>query len=371
MIASNFLFLPDQQNLPVACLSKVFYNTTASYKFLWFLSILELNSEGKNKEVSVWDIIIKMVSIAWYPINYFHLSFGVWDSMEKAVVNLRKHLNIPIDSKRNEIESVLIEAFKNDKEVRQELAIFSKYVPYRFLNPWLNESVDSKAAFLSNSFYNECLYSINKCRGGMSITVNPVWIEYLKEHYVLLRDFCYWNFTGFLQKMNPNVPAIGSKILQPEERSSLTRQRVFWNTIIKIQGAPLKCIYTGKDLSVNDYDLDHFIPWSFVCHDLLWNLIPSDSSINSSKNDNLPDLDYYLPKLARVHQDALKLFFASNQAKPNQKILEDFLTLKHDARELSEINFEDFLRIYFDTFIPISQVALNMGFIKMKIVNGN
>ena len=36
------------------------------------------------------------------------------------------------------------------------------------------------------------------------------------------------------------------------------------------------------------YDVDHFIPWSFVMNDELWNLMPMDSSLNSAKSNRLP-----------------------------------------------------------------------------------
>ena len=45
----------------------------------------------------------------------------------------------------------------------------------------------------------------------------------------------------------------------------------------------LNCIYTGNPLERNSFDLDHFMPWSFVSHNQNWNLIPTDSSFNSSK----------------------------------------------------------------------------------------
>jgi hypothetical protein len=40
--------------------------------------------------------------------------------------------------------------------------------------------------------------------------------------------------------------------------------------------------------------LDHFVPWSFVCHDQLWNLIPVSPAANSAKSNNLP-ADHYIP----------------------------------------------------------------------------
>lgn len=47
-------------------------------------------------------------------------------------------------------------------------------------------------------------------------------------------------------------------------------------------------VFTGRPVAAKKYDIDHFIPWSFVMNDELWNLMPMDSSLNSSKNNKLP-----------------------------------------------------------------------------------
>ena len=142
-------------------------------------------------------------------------------------------------------------------------------------------------------------------------------------HYNILIDFAYWNLTLFLQTRNPNVPAISSKLIRPEVRNSLARQHNYWDMVMEI-GGPIHCIYTDKELHPKDYDLDHFIPWSFVSHDLLWNLIPSDASINSSKSNNLPDLNVYLPKLAELQHHSLQLLIKNNK---EPKVMEDFISL--------------------------------------------
>lgn len=90
------------------------------------------------------------------------------------------------------------------------------------------------------------------------------------------------NLTQFLQVRNPNVPAISNKLIKPETRAPLTAQHRYWNTVMQITG-PIECIYTGRQLHSGEYELDHFIPWSFVSHNLLWNLVPADGSVNSSK----------------------------------------------------------------------------------------
>ena len=124
-------------------------------------------------------------------------------------------------------------------------------------------------------------------------------------------------------------------------------------------GGPIHCIYTNKELHPKEYDLDHFIPWSFVSHDLLWNLIPSDDSINSSKNNKLPDIQFYLPKLANLHHESIRILMKAGK---EPKILEDFGSIGYTARELASMNDVKFLELYERTFKPINQIALNMGF---------
>lgn len=43
---------------------------------------------------------------------------------------------------------------------------------------------------------------------------------------------------------------------------------------------------------INKYreiSIDHYVTWSFVLHDELWNLIPTFKNINSYKGNNIPN----------------------------------------------------------------------------------
>ena len=100
---------------------------------------------------------------------------------------------------------------------------------------------------------------------------------------------------------------------------------------------------TVKELFKKNYDLDHFVPWSFVSHNLLWNLLPADSSINSSKSNNLPLLDEYLRPFAKMQQQAIKAIYPKN---PNNKILEDYLTLHDSISDMIKLSENDFLIVF-------------------------
>lgn len=76
--------IPQSDFLTTKNLSQVFNNTTATYKFYWFLSILQMHNEEEAYRMSVWDLAIRMVANAWFPIHYFHLSFCLMDSLQKA-----------------------------------------------------------------------------------------------------------------------------------------------------------------------------------------------------------------------------------------------------------------------------------------------
>ncbi len=349
--------IPQSDILATNRLGKIFSNTVATYKYFWFVSIMQIHAKTDNPRIDVWDIVIRMVANAWYPIHYFRLSFGKSDSLFEIVMELQRITQIPIDANAETIIEGLTERLQ-DKQICKLLNILTLNVPYRFLRPWIDTSDDKEMVRRSQAFENGCLYSLYKETGDFYIILNLDWNQYLHSHYNILVDFAYWNLTLFLQARNPNVPAIPNKLIRPEVRNSLTKQHNYWDMVMNI-GGPIRCIYTNTELYPDDYDLDHFIPWSFVSHDLLWNLIPSDGSINSSKSNKLPELDFYLPKLADLQHHSLQLILNADK---EPKVLEDFISLGYTARELANMDDVRFRELYERTFNPINQIALNMGF---------
>ena len=343
--------LPQNNKLPIPTLAGIFSNTTATYKFYWFVALLDIVVKERKTRISFWEIIAGMVAESWYPIHYFKLSFGKSDSLFDKSLEIQNAFQISIESDKDKIKKYLLDNLNGTKKF---LRIFTLNVPYRFLSPWIKYTYDEDVVAKSQRFENDCLYAIY----GDEIVINDNWVEYLTEHYTILRDFAFWNLTEFLQKRNPNVPDVPSKLIKPILRDSLTKQHKFWDAYIETVGS-IRCIYTNKPLIAKDYDLDHFIPWSFVSHNLLWNLLPADSSINSSKSNNLPPLDIYLKPYAELHHNALKTIYLKN---PNNKILEDYLTVYDSIGELARMSDDDFCNVLQKTFLPLAQIAENMGF---------
>jgi hypothetical protein len=163
----------------------------------------------------------------------------------------------------------------------------------------------------------------------------------------------------FLQAKNPNVPDIANKLIKPASRNSLTKQRKFWDIVIDELGS-VNCIYTKRALTKGDFAVEHFVPYNFVSHDLMWNLIPADKSFNSSKSDKLPSMNKYFDSFFNLQQIAIKIV---SEKEPKNKSLEDYLSILPELNNLETDHTKNKFR---DTIQPLITIAANNGFEYLK-----
>ena len=339
------IYLPEDLNVSVKKLSACFNNTVASYKFYWFLSILDAVSIQKDK-ISKKEIFCGMISNAWYTINYFHLSFGKQDKLQEAIQELKHIENLDLDTKQQQVFETLLNS--TNKETISILNHFDFNVPHKFLSPWLGGNVNQRDMY-SMSQENFALppYSLYKDY----ILIQPAWFEYFYNNLGLLKSFCYWHLSRFIQTRNPNVPDITSKLIRTDKRSSLSKhKKEFWDIVISEKNS-LSCIYTNQDLIINQYEVEHFIPFQFLAHDLMWNLIPASSIFNRKKGDKLPDLALYFDKFYKIQKDAIDIIRSKNE---KNKFLEDYLSV-FSTLDISENKYRECLE-------PLITIASNNGF---------
>jgi hypothetical protein len=166
--------------------------------------------------------------------------------------------------------------------------------------------------------------------------------------------------TRYLQSRNPGVPGIVNKLHAPTARR-LARPQAFWLEVRHNLGKASQIeafhdIYSGSPLS-EVFSIDHFLPWSFVAHDLLWNLAPVEARTNSSKSDAIPDLDCFLPQLVALHRSAI----GALEAQP--KLLEDYFEFFGGGiSDILALDAERFTRRFMEAIIPQAQIAINLGF---------
>ena len=338
--------LPYQANLPIHLLAACFNKTSATYKFYWFLSILERVEQGETK-IHKRNLFADMIAHSWFTVNYFHVSFGKQDKLQQAIEKLKLLEKLTIDTDRQHIYKSLTTS--NHKSTQKELWYFNAEVPHRFLSPWFRAD-DMRVAYGSSQDYtNGCLYAVDQ----EFITVNPVWVDYLRNNAGILKAFCYWHLAVYLQSKNPNVPDIPNKLIKSPARKNLTEQRKFWDIIIGELGG-VDCIYTNERLTIGNYAVEHFIPYAFVSHDLIWNLIPADRSFNSSKSDKLPRLERSFDPFFDLQKQAVAII---QQKAPKHKFLADYLTL-FPLLETQSLERQKFL----EQVQPLVTIASNNGF---------
>lgn len=290
--------------LDIGALSRLFNTFTNSYKFLYFQAILaSLKREGfPNSEVtlSLRSLAIEMAVIAWYPRSYFHLEFGTQDQLGKILEKISPE-------KANSIANGEIQ-----KQLRDEISchydelglnqILLRYVPFALLKSFF----EGETRKLEGARYERAVVKLSRDYQLQSIPlyrffqddnanihIPAEWVQYLATHFAIIEGWAKFQWATFLQKRNPNVPAILEKLAPPGLRRNLRNQTSFWNHIAERKA--LICIYSGRPITRGDFDLDHFIPWSFVGHDELWNLIPVHKAANRSKANKLPAPRYLTP----------------------------------------------------------------------------
>ena len=336
--------LPEDINVSVKKLSSSFNNTSTSYKFYWFLGILDSISLEKT-QISKKELFCRMVSNSWYTINYFHVSFGVQDKLQEAVIRLKEIENIDIDTKPEIVFEKLFYSIK--KETIQILNHFDANVPHKFLSPWLGSSKQSDIYLMSQENYALPPYALYKDL----ILIQPAWFSYFYNNIGLLKAFCYWSLTRFIQSKNPNVPDISSKIIRPEKRGGLTKHKTeFWDIVLS-KSNTFNCIYSNEELIIGEYAVEHFIPFQFLAHDLMWNLIPASPKFNSKKGDKLPSMGIYFDKFYDTQKNAIQIVRERNE---KNKFLEDYLSI-FSTLDISKQKYRECIE-------PLITLANNNGF---------
>ena len=298
--------LPYSEELNIEYLGRLFDNTSECYKFFWFQAIVTKLTEGKY-ELTYEELVDEMIADAWYMVTEYHLNLGPKDTLENLVELIR--VKNP-ELKSCEKKSAIIDFLKNtdDKEIISKKRILTHNVPYRLQAPFM-ENLKGKGWSAGE---NELISRINQEKrlmyyftalNGLStkIVIQEDWGRYIWKNQEIIRGWLEYNMILYLQKRNPSVPGIADKLMPPQERK-LEKVKKYWKLILTLE--PVKEIYGEKILDGEDISMDHFVPWSYVAHDELWNLSPTTPSINSKKGNKLPNWDDYYKELAVLEYKA-------------------------------------------------------------------
>lgn len=358
--------LPEADHLEIGYLSHLFDNMSECYKLFWFQGIVNLVSRNQDR-ITYEDLINEMIADVWYMVAEYRLNLGPADTLE-ALVHYAYELSGLKSSEKKETILKYLESC-NDSELKRKKRTLTLNVPYRLQAPFM-ETVKGKEWKVSERKLAEkinqekrLMYYFIQISGMQSVIgVTEKWKAYIIENQEILRGWIRYNMVAYLQRRNPSVPGIINKLYPPQERK-LEKVKKYWKMILQVE--PVRDIYADQLLDAGEISIDHFVPWSYVAHDELWNLNPTTKSANSSKSSLLPEWDLYFPKLCELE-------FLSYQAIwKYERIHKEFEICRKE-----HINNEDVMRSLYreglskqeffkhleQVVYPVYQSAQNMGF---------
>ena len=279
------------------------------YKYYWLEAIVQIISEG-IRETTFDAVINEMICNAWYSVREFHIHLSgmqvdgqVRDGLERAVLKLSELSSLPANASKVEI----INAIKDhEAELKASKEQLTNMVPYRALSGFFlkDDSVVDWGSVRRLTAYIEKInrdvvllpYTLGESsKLKKEIHFQPAWMEMIQDNTVSILGWIQYEKVKWLQNNNPEVPGLVYKLAPMDEKMrKLNNVRKLWDGILEL--SEVRDVFTGEAVVSKQYDVDHFIPWSFVMNDELWNLMPMDPSLNSAKSNRLPKWDPFFMK---------------------------------------------------------------------------
>ena len=295
------------------------------YKFYWLEAIVQLIAEG-IKETTFDAVIDEMICNAWYSVREFHIHLSgmpidgqVKDGLERAVSKLSELSNLPANASKVEIKNAIKKYALELKTSKEQL---TNMVPYRALAGFFDRA-EEPADWGSVRRMTEYIERINEhvvilpytlgtgSKLKKEIYFQPSWTKMIQDNTVSILGWIQYEKVKWLQNNNPEVPGLVYKLAPMDEKMrKLNHVRKLWEGILEL--TEVRDVFTGEVVAPKAYDVDHFIPWSFVMNDELWNLMPMDSSLNSAKSNKLPKWDPFFERFAE-NQYLLYGFFMKSR----------------------------------------------------------
>lgn len=279
---------------------------TTTYKYCFLKSILDnIFNVDDNLNIGFDKIFLRFTEVYWNLIVRHKLCQIQANSRQK-----KSSVEIVIEDfvkKYSFGEDFAFEGLRSDLQLelcKKVGAQCSKYVIGAFF-------VDTKETF----------YSFNKNK--KQLTYNPYVYTILVKYKHVIEKLNYFEWIKFLEKVNPRESsyAIAEKLDYSAKRSNLSNYKNY----LFNENQQHKCFYCNTSITNKAIEVDHYIPWSFVKDDKLWNFVLSCRDCNNSKRDKLPIAIYTNQIIKRneaiIKQDKAKIVKADFEGYRNEKII--------------------------------------------------
>lgn len=194
-IATNEAVNPNPlSNSDINKLWHVFDRKATSYKYFWFLSILQFYKENKQSSIPYKSILAKMIANAWQYVYKEDRKFPQADQIPIYLDIILARFKLDYSSDEKTVEGQILYYYERSHLDRMLLPLL-KNVPYRFLSPWFPFTSNEDVIAKSNKKDSKSLYSLQDDH----ITINPIWCDYLIENYDKIEAFIEKELRSYLK----------------------------------------------------------------------------------------------------------------------------------------------------------------------------
>ena len=384
MDKSDYLLTIDGDyinSLEIESFSRMMDSPSFCYKFYWLDAIVNLVT-ADILETTFNDIIDEMIAAAWYSVVEFHIHLsGVIykdkDNLERTVNKLHSLSDLSSSASKTEIKNAIKEF---DSQIAKEKTELTKNVPFKALSGFfINHNLGPLEGSIGKMVEKVITFNRQNVKlpyvfgtsSGLKreVVFDSDWARMIQDNAVSIKGWIQYEKLRWLQKNNPEVPGLVYKLTPLDERKrKLTHVRNLWAGIFVYTDV---CdVFNGERITPDDYDVDHFVPFSFVMNDELWNLMPMDSSLNSVKSNNLPVWDKFFNRFA-YNQYIMYGYIHSKSEIWNlyEKCYKDNLYSVWAIQELYRKgnSKEEFCNILSKNMRPVYDSALRQGYSLWKI----
>lgn len=253
---------------------------SSTYKYAFFKSILDnlFNVDLDSLFLSFDSICLRYTEIYWNLVLYHGLHqapenrTGKINAVERVLYDFCNKCEINYQEKQTICFFENLRFDLQEKITRQIKSVFKQYV----IGAFCGDTEDQ--------FYH---FDIKKSDG--IYLNNDVFIALVKYKTAFERQN-YFEWIKFLEKINKEED---SYALANKLDSSTERKNLFPFRQVLLDFGQNTCFYCGKLFNQNKtYPVDHFIPWSYVKDDKLWNFVLACPDCNTNKSNILPKEKY-------------------------------------------------------------------------------
>jgi hypothetical protein len=209
--------LPFSDSLNTDALSRLFDRTTNSYKYLFFLALLDILQQRNNDApIPLEDVAAEMLARAWRSHREYGLTFGTQDQMIK-------HLNVLAGAianpSRRDIGAAEIKGLMRG-QLEDSAIELMRYVPYRLIRPFFEDEVKGlkdtqvnlRIAELADEEFSTLKPIYQFDAEHQSLVMHPEWAMYFQEHRTQVQRWAFNEWVEYMDRCNPTVTDVESKL---------------------------------------------------------------------------------------------------------------------------------------------------------------